>query len=211
MRLPKQDHYERARDAAARRLKDGLDADRLARLGAELSADGRVVTLPSLCWRFEVRLDPFAVLLLPGRQEVSSVWQVLVPDYLNARAPAPPRTFLSFADFPEGRGYESAFEGRVNQRLSRGAGRERATLLQAARRLGAVPTEGDPIRCMFRFFPLLEVQVVCYAGEEDLPPSCSVLLPDNLLTLFSMEDGIVAAERLVAALEGKTPAARKPG
>jgi hypothetical protein len=32
-----------------------------------------------------------------------------------------------------------------------------------------------------------------------------------VLSIFSLEDGIVAAERLVAALEGKTPAARKGG
>jgi hypothetical protein len=35
-----------------------------------------------------------------------------------------------------------------------------------------------------------------------------VLLPDNVLSVFTLEDGIVAAERLVAAMEGKTPAER---
>ncbi len=46
-------------------------------------------------------------------------------------------------------------------------------------------------------------------ADEDFPASCNVLLSDNVLTLFSLEDGIVAAERLVSALEGKTPAAKK--
>ena len=45
-------------------------------------------------------------------------------------------------------------------------------------------------------------------ADEDFPAACNVLFSDNTLDIFSMEDGIVAAERLVSALEGGTPAAR---
>jgi len=210
MRLPEQDHYKCARDAALRRLREGLDADRLHALRARLTDEGRVLVLPCLCWQFELRLEPYAMCVLPGGQQAGLVWQILALNYLGAREPRPPRGFRSFADFPQGRGYQKAFDERVVARLSETAGRDGESLAQAAERLGSVPTGHDPMRCIFHFFPLLEFQVARYEGDEDFPPSCSVLLSDNLLSLFSMEDGIVAAERLVSALEGKTPAAAKP-
>ncbi|MHC5034746.1 MAG: DUF3786 domain-containing protein [Planctomycetota bacterium] len=211
MQLPKQDHYELARDAALRRLRERIDAERLSLLGARLSEDGSAVVLPSLCWEFEVQLAPFAMYLLPEREDVSVTWQILALDYLGAENPAPPRRFVSFADFAEGRGYLPAFDSRVNRRLSHTVGRERESFIKAAERLGTAVGEGDPMRGMFRFFPLVEFQVVRYEGDEDFPPACKVLFSDNLLSIFSMEDGIVAAERLASALEGKTPAAAAGG
>ncbi len=207
MRPPEQDHYHIARDTALKHLKQRLDRPRLERLGVEASEGGQLLTLPVLCWEVSVRLDPYAMTLLPQGQEVAIPWQILVLNYMGSRVPQPPTGFLSFADFEEARGYQSAFEGRVNRRLSHTAGRELEGFLAAARRLGAAVVEGEPVRCLFRFFPMLEFQVVRYEGDEDFPPSCSVLLSDNAPQLFSMEDAIVAAERLVAALDGRTPAA----
>jgi hypothetical protein len=236
MLLPKQDHYEVALGAALRRLRERLDADRLRLLRARVSGDCNTIVLPALCWEFEVRTEPLAISLLPQRCQVSIVWQILVLDYLGAEHPAPPVRFVSFADFPDGRGYQSAFEARVIRRLDRMLGRDPGALPRAAERLGAVPVgrlahaessssasagapgsvrlpgEGDgPVRCIFRFFPLLEFQVVRHPGDGDFPPSCNMLFSDNLLSIFTMEDGIVAAERLVSVIEGKTPAASKPG
>ena len=207
MRLPEQDHYQIARDTALRRLEGRLDGPRLERLGVETSEGRGVLTVPVLRWEVSVRLDPYAMTLLPEGRQVAIAWQILVLNYMGSQSPEPPRGFRSFADFSEARGYQSAFEGRVNRRLSYTAGRELDGFLAAARRLGAAVVEGEPVRCLFRFFPLLEFQVVRYEGDEDFPPSCNVLLPDNAPRLLSMEDVIVAAERLVAALDGRTPAA----
>jgi hypothetical protein len=211
MQPPKQDHYRLARQAAAERLRRSVDPQRLEALGARLDEGARTVTVPSLCWEFRVQLDPFAMAVLPMDAEVADVWQVLVLEYLTAPNPVTPSGFLSFADFAEGRGYLSAFESRVTRRLSATAGRARAAFLAACERLGAAPTQDEPVRCIFRFLPLLELQVVRHEGDEDFPPSCNVLFSDNLLSVASMEGGIVAAERLVSALEGKTPAVRRAG
>lgn len=211
MQLPKQDHYEIAREAALRRLDGKMDAERLNRLGARLADDGTTMTLPVLCWELRVQTAPLAMSLLPDGEQVALPWQILALDYLGANEVVAPRTFVSFADLPEGRGYQSAFDSRVIGRLARTVGRDRQAFVRAAGRLGAVPVEGDPLYCIFRVFPLLEFQVLHYEGNAEFPPSCNVLFPDNTLRIFTLEDAIVAAERLVAALEGKSPAARRQG
>lgn len=206
MQLPRQDHYEIARDAAVRKLNADLDAAHLEALGVRMDPETGAITLPLLCWELEVRPDPFEICLLPQRMPVAISWQIIALNYLGAEHPEPPHGFVSFADFAEGRGYLSAFDSRVVQRLSRTVGREGGTFLEAARRLGASPVGRDPVRCIFRFFPLFELQVMRYESDEDFAPYCNVLLPDNTLKLFSLEDGIVAAEKLVSALGGRTPA-----
>jgi len=208
MSATQQDHYLVARDAALERLKPRLDAERLQKLGARLNAEDGAIDMQVLPWRVQVRPEPYAMHLLPDGEQVQIVWQILALDYLGAERVAAPTGFVSFADFAEGRSYQQVFEGRADARLSQGVGRTREGLLRAARTLGGTVVEGDPLRCMFRFFPLVEFQVVRSEADEDFPASCSVLFSDNMLDIFSLEDGIVAAERLVSALEGRTPAAR---
>ncbi len=204
---PSQDHYEIARDAAFARLRGRLDSARLEALGARWDDGAARITLPCLCWELHVDTEPFGMRVLPVDRPVRIAWQILALNYLSAEDPSPPGQFVAFADFAEGRGYESAFTGRVCRRLTHTAGRREGQFLEAAQRLGASPAGEDPVRCIFRFFPLFELQVLRYPADEDFPADCTVLLPDNALKLFSMEDAIVAAERLVAALEGKGPAA----
>jgi hypothetical protein len=144
------------------------------------------------------------MVLLPGGEECSVVWQILALDYLKADVPRPPERFLSFADFVEVRTYLKVFEGRVTGRLARGVARDAQEFAQAAERCGGVKG-GSPPAYLFRFLPRLELQVTRYEGEEDLPPACNVLFPDNAMQVLSPECVIAAAELLVSALKGKRP------
>ena len=91
------------------------------------------------------------------------------------------------------------------ERLSRTVGRDEESFCRAAESWGGVRAEAKPRRYLFRFFPLFELHLLRYEGDEDFPPYCNVLFPDNMLALFSAEDAIVAAEQLVRCLEGKGP------
>ena len=208
MRLPRQDHHEVARDAALLRLRQRADGERLRLMGVRHAEGDTGMMLPVLCWELRIQLDPFSMSLLPGGEEVALPWQILALDYLCAEKPVPPTGFVSFADFAEGRSYLPAFRSRVTDRLSHTVGRDRTAFIRAAERLGAEPVGSDPVRCIFRFFPLLDFQVAHYEADAEFPASCDVLYSDNALAIFTLEDGIVAAERLVAALEGKGPAVR---
>lgn len=206
MHLPHQDHYERARDAALERARARFNAQRMEALGVVVRAEH--LEVESLCWRFAVRLKPVDVRLMPEGEVVDIVWQILLLGYIGAEEAPPPRRFVSFADFAEGRGYQAAFNGRVLRRLERTVGRERETFVQAAARCGGIYGSDNPLTYLFRFFPRLELQVIRHEGDEEFPPSCQVLFPDNAPHWMPMENLIVAAERLVSSLEGKKPTAR---
>ncbi len=169
MQPPKQDHYEIARDAALRKLNDDLDAARLETLGARRDPESGRIVLPTLCWELEVLPEPFEMCLLPERDPVAISWQIIALNYLAAPQPQPPRGFVSFADIPDGRSYLSAFNGRICQRLGHTAGRDADAFEQAARRLGAEPIAGKTTRCIFRVFPLFELEVVRCGGGRGLP------------------------------------------
>ena len=204
LRTLRQRSRELAREAAGKRLRQCWDPTRLHGLGALLKDGGRL-ELPCLHWRFGLDEDSLAPRLLPTGAELSVLWQVLVLDYLCAPVPHPPGRMVSFADFAEARTYAGPFECRVLRRLSATVGRGKDGFIRAAQRCGGTCLYQEPLRYAFRFFPRLEIEVVCHASDDEFPASCNVLFPDNAPSLFSMEDVIVAAEMLVATLGGKSP------
>ena len=201
---PRQSNYRIARDAGIRRLRERCEPRRLQHLGADVGAEGRI-ELPCLCWRFAVSLEPFSMTALPEGQELDLVWQILVLDYLSSECEHPQTRFQSFADFPDVRGYLPVFQGRVIQRLTWTVGRDKEQFAAAAERCGGVRGTDSPLSYLFHLFPRFEIQVLRDEGDEDFPTSFSLLLPDNATEMLSLEGMIVAAERLVASLQGKDP------
>ena len=203
-RLKAQKPYEIARLAAVQQLRDNWERTRLQGLGVEFGEGGRMA-LPCLCWTFELDEESLVVRLAPEGREVSVTWQVLTLNYLCGPAFLPPGRMISFADFPEGRTYIKTFQGRVLQRLATTAARDEDDFIRAAERLGGVELGREPLHYMFRFFPCFEIQVLRHRADEEFPTSCNVLFPENAPLLFSIEDAIVAAEKLISSLKGKSP------
>ena len=204
IQLPRQDHYEVARRAAQKRLRECLDRWRLEWLGVRVN-EGGSMELPCLCWTFGLDQDSLTPRLLPDGAELSIIWQILTLDYLCAPVSPAPARMLSFADFAEARLYAKPFEGRVLRRLDATVGRECESFDAAARRCGGLLQAQEPMRYRFPYFPRFHLEIVRHSGDGDFPAACNMLFPDNMLSLFSVEDGIVAAELLVSALSGKGP------
>ncbi len=194
--------YKIARDKKLADFKADLDIGILKKLGAEVESES-AFTLQLLGRGCVVELCPFRISVVPDAHEPSLTYQILILDYLSARNPRRPSKFVSFADFPEARGYLKPYRGRVLQRLAHGAGDSEKSFLQAARRAGGENAGNAPKRFMFRFFPLFEMQVVRYEADEDFPSSCNMLFSDNALDLLSVESLIVCAEKLVSVMEGE--------
>ncbi len=192
--------YQIARNKKLAEFEATLNPDRLRLLGAEVGKEN-VCIIPLLRWQCRLQWRPFSLSLLPEESKLDMISQVLILDYLTSRQPKNPTRLVSFADFSEGRGYLKPFEGRVIQRLNHTAGASQPGFVDAAVKLGGEQAGSDPVRFLFRFFPLFEMQIVRHEADEDFPHNCNILFSDNANEVLSVESLIVCAEKLVATLE----------
>ena len=198
---PPQHNFQQAADralAAAREQK----AVQIHWLGGE-PLDGR--------WRLAVLDDVLSIDLYNGKirtsagRAVAPVWRILVLHYLaTSTRPDPAEPSLTFASFPAARGYTPVYQQRVIERLCHTAGREAGPLDQACRKLGGRPIAEGDVGFDFQVFPRLAVRLIWHAGDDELPPSAVLLLPENVEAFLSVEDVVVLSERIVSRLSGGT-------
>ena len=140
----------------------------------------------------------------PEGLDVKETWQILVLHYLaigyQPHFGKPDRTF---ADFPDALAYSKVYQGRVIERFCYTAGRDLATLTEAASKFGGRETDGGDKAFEFLVFPRLTIKLIWYAPDDEFPPSATILLPGNILGALSIEDIVVLSEQLVATLGGK--------
>ena len=73
----------------------------------------------------------------------------------------------------------------------------------AAIRLGGRAIAAGDVAFDFDIFPRLTLRLVWYAGDDELPPDATLLLPPNIESYFTAEDVVVLSERLVSRLAGQ--------
>jgi hypothetical protein len=136
--------------------------------------------------------------------KVKPTWQILALHYLAVRAqPAEQPPEVTFASFPAARTYAVVYEQRVNRRLCAGVGKNAERLPSAAAAIGAQPVRGGDLAYDVRMFPRLRLRLIWHSGDDELPPSCTVLLPANSEAFFCTEDIVVLSESFVSRLNGK--------
>lgn len=130
-------------------------------------------------------------------------WQILTLHYLSATSrPGERPPEVTFASLPEGRGYASVYQQRVIERLCRTVGLDGETLAQAGRELGGTAVPGGDAGFDFQVYPRIRLRLIWYAGDEELPPSAVMLLPENVQAFLPVEDIVVLSERIVSRLSG---------
>ena len=141
-------------------------------------------------------------------EPVGPFWQVLTLHYLGVGSqPLPAEPAVTFADLPDGRAYAPVYQGRVIRRLCGTVGRSEDALRQAAAALtghaspAAVAPPAD-LAVDFQVYPRVAIRLLWHAGDEELPPSATLLLPPNIESFFCVEDIVVLSERLVSRLAG---------
>jgi len=204
-----QRNYEQALAGGLEKLRRQAP-ETLAELGARQVNENRY-ELPVLNDAFLVDLETGKVGLSDRSDPpvegatIRLEWQILAVHYLSAPPPWPGFSqWISFADVPGARGYDSVYRGRVLGRLCATVGKHRATLVEAARILGASSVEWGDVGLRFRVFPRVEVIIAWYAGDEELGPGASFVYGDNIASFLSVEDVVVLSERLVSRLQGSS-------
>ena len=197
---PPQNNYADAVQCAIERLQIQSDSQ-LRQLGA--NPKGNVWELPVLNDAFEIDTKLGRVSTLSG-DEVGLPWKILSLHYMGicgeVKKSAPS---LGFADISAGRSYAGVYKARVISHLCATSGRSAESLRIAAEKIGGTIVAGGDLGYEFNIFPKFSLRLLWYAPDEEFPPSATVLLPENVLSFFSVEDTVVLSESLIARLSGK--------
>ena len=198
--IKSQNNYQAVFEQALNSLRQ-RDSETITALGATEIHSG-LYTLPVLESKLEIDLNDGSVHVDSTPQQPRMEWRILALHYLLGAPPFPALGgWMSFADFSEGRGYDSVYRARVLNYLCATAGRNHREFTAACRRLGAQhePLGDEGFR--FRIFPHVEIIIVRYGGDEEFTPGVSFLYPANILSYFEIEDVVVLSERLVGRLQ----------
>jgi hypothetical protein len=112
--------------------------------------------------------------------------------------------WISFAELPDGRFYNSAFQSYTGGEMARKFGSNRAQFEAAAENLGGgVQSLGDA-SYRFSLFPRVPLLVVLWEGDEDFPTSYRILfdasVPNHMPTDACAITGSKLTRRLIKAI-----------
>jgi hypothetical protein len=140
-------------------------------------------------------------------REGTSIWDaILILHYLGSDAPVPPRGEpIAFADMLEGKFYDPAFQGRCRVPLERKFGAAPEKLLPAAEKLGGCAWDRGDVSVVVPAFPRVDVYLVLYRGDDEFPPSATVLFSSNVASFLSAEDVAVLGGAVVGRLGRAVP------
>ncbi len=165
----------------AQRL-DALRADlrernlyRLAALTEARPADGGLL-LPFFGRMLRMEAPSFVVRDAESGEELSLPSQTLVLFYLVTGDGTPLRDeWIAFADLPDGRIYDRAYQGYTGALLARRFGNDLEAFARAAQSLGGREWPFADRSYRFLALPRLPLLVAAWRGDEDFPPSYRVL------------------------------------
>jgi hypothetical protein len=147
--------------------------------------------------------SPLAEARGSGRErQTAPIWDaILVLHYLGSEAPIPPLGEpIAFGDLPEGKFYDPAFQGRCRVPLERKFGPTPEKLLAAAEKLGGRAWNRGDVSVVIPAFPRVDVYLVLYRGDDEFPPSATVLFSSRVAAFLSAEDIAVLGGAVVSRL-----------
>lgn len=130
------------------------------------------------------------------------VTQILVLHYLlHADGTPMANQWVAFRELPGGLGYDSAFQGRADQRLVHEFGHDLDGFIRAAEALGGERIAYGDAGFLFRVFPRLWMAAVLYVADEEFGASARVLFDGAADHYLPTEDlavlGGLLASRLI--------------
>jgi hypothetical protein len=127
--------------------------------------------------------------------------QVLVLHYvLGAGRAEPTGEMVTFREFPGGALYFPAYKKRTLDMLVSRFGADVGALRRAGEQLGAAALDKAAVAFRTRFFPKLDVDVLMWAGDDEVPSSANILFDSCAGRMLSTEDVTVVAGVLCSRL-----------
>jgi hypothetical protein len=130
--------------------------------------------------------------------ELPPIFQVLLLYYLaTADGTALIGNWVSFADLPNGRIYNAAFQGYSGDEIVKTFGVNLPAFKSACLKVGGVPLEVGSASFVIQALPALPMLVTYWLGDEDFPSSCKILF-DSSATHYMPIDGCAITGSMLA-------------
>lgn len=87
--------------------------------------------------------------------------------------------WVSFADLPDGRTYNAAFQGYTGDEIVKRFGLDLEGFKSACSQAGGKPVDAGSASFVFQALPKVPLMVTYWLGDEDFPSSCRVLFDES--------------------------------
>jgi len=147
-----------------------------ARCGAELEQGANVLRLSFFDQQVAVSFTDLVFVDAKKGTALTDITQALLLYYLTTADGTPLEgRWLSFADLPDGRFYNQAFQGYSGAELVKYFGNDPAAFERAGYYLNGMKIAYGDSAFAFHILPRLMLSVIYHLGDEDFPASCQIL------------------------------------
>ena len=113
-------------------------------------------------------------------ERLSDFQQALVLYYLVTSDGAPSTgRWVSFADLPDGRTYNTAFQGYSGDKVAKAFSLDLDGFNSACAKAGGHPVDMGSASFIFQALPKVPLMLTYWLGDEDIPSSCKVLFDES--------------------------------
>jgi hypothetical protein len=105
--------------------------------------------------------------------------------------------WVSFADLPNGRIYNAAFQGYSGDEIVKAFGFDLSAFKSACLKVGGKSVEVGSASFLIQALPALPMLVTYWLGDEDFPSSCKILF-DSSATHYMPIDGCAITGSMLA-------------
>ncbi len=113
--------------------------------------------------------------------------------------------WVSFADLPDGRMYNAAFQGYSGDEIVKTFGFDLPAFSSACLKAGGKPAEVGSASFVMQALPNLPLLVTYWLGDEDFPSSCKVLFDSSATHYLPIDGCAIAGSMLTKKLRSPNP------
>ncbi len=142
------------------------------------------------------------------RDKLPPIFQALLLYYLaTADGTTLTGKWVSFADLPNGRIYNAAYQGYSGDEIVKAFGLDLPAFQSACLTLNGSPLEIGSASFVVQTLPVLPMLVTYWLGDEDFPSSCKILFDSSATHYMPIDGCAIAGSMLAKKLRKVKPAA----
>ena len=142
------------------------------------------------------------------RDKLPPIFQALLLYYLaTADGTTLTGKWVSFADLPNGRIYNAAYQGYSGDEIVKAFGLDLPAFRSACLTLNGSPLEIGSASFVVQTLPVLPMLVTYWLGDEDFPSSCKILFDSSATHYMPIDGCAIAGSMLAKKLRKVKPAA----